>query len=70
MEKMKFKTNIKCDGCIATVKPVLDEVAGPDNWRVDLGDPLRILVLDRLDIPVQELQARLATVGYQAIAMA
>jgi hypothetical protein len=28
---MKFKTNIKCDGCIATVTPILDHAVGAGN---------------------------------------
>lgn len=62
---MKFKTNIKCGGCIAAVTPVLDEAVGAGNWQVDLADPLRILTLpEGIDLP--KVQAGLKAVGYQA----
>lgn len=61
---MKFKTNIKCDGCIATVTPVLDQAVGAGNWQVDLNDPMRILTLpDGIDLP--KVQSDLKGVGYR-----
>lgn len=61
---MKFKTNIKCDGCIATVTPVLDQAVGAGNWQVDLNDPQRILTLpEGIDLP--KVQADLKVVGYR-----
>ena len=45
METKKFKTNIKCTGCIATVTPFLDEAVGKSQWEVDLTDPSRILTV-------------------------
>jgi copper chaperone len=43
METIKFKTNIKCSGCIEKVTPYLNEAAGKDNWKVDIADPSKIL---------------------------
>ena len=43
METRKFKTNIKCSGCVATVTPYLNEAAGEANWSVDITDPSKIL---------------------------
>ena len=45
METKKFKTNIKCTGCVATVTPFLDEAVGERQWEVDLTDPSRILTV-------------------------
>ena len=63
---MKFKTNIKCDGCIATVTPILDDAVGAGNWNVDIGGPLRILTVENVEISPTEIKTGLATVGYQA----
>ena len=63
---MKFKTNIKCDGCIATVSPILDRTVGVGNWSVDLGSPLRILSVGTVEGSANEIKAALAAVGYQA----
>jgi copper chaperone CopZ len=43
METKKFKTNIKCSGCVATVTPHLNEAVGESNWNVDIVDPSKIL---------------------------
>lgn len=63
---MKFKTNIKCDGCIATVTPTLDQAVGAGKWSVDLSSPLRILTLESTEVSANEIKAGLASVGYQA----
>jgi len=46
METLKFKTNIKCGGCIAGVTPFLNEVPAIDKWEVDLLNPEKILTVD------------------------
>jgi copper chaperone CopZ len=45
METIKFKTNIKCSGCIATVTPHLNEAIGEGKWAVDLNTPGKILTI-------------------------
>lgn len=45
MENMKFKTNIKCAACVATVTPYLDKTAGENNWLVDTASPEKILTV-------------------------
>lgn len=36
MNTLKFKTNIKCAGCIAKATPVLNEKLGEGKWEVDI----------------------------------
>ena len=45
MEKIKFKTTIKCSGCVAKVTPFLNETLGEDNWEVDYNNPSKILTV-------------------------
>ena len=45
METLKFKTNIKCLGCIAKSTPYLNEVAGEDHWEVDIQNPNKVLTI-------------------------
>jgi copper chaperone len=65
METVKFKTNIKCDACVAKVTPGLNESVGEGNWNVDLQDPERTLSI-RGDIEEAELIHVLGTAGYRA----
>jgi copper chaperone len=43
METIKFKTTIKCSGCIAKATPFLNEALGEENWKVDTNNPLKVL---------------------------
>ncbi|HEX5171914.1 MAG TPA: heavy metal transport/detoxification protein [Cyclobacteriaceae bacterium] len=45
METTKFKTNIKCSGCVATVTPFLNEALGKGKWEVDLNHPSKVLTI-------------------------
>ena len=48
MKKVRFKTNINCNGCIKSVTPFLNEIDAIDMWKVDTNNPDKILevVLD------------------------
>ena len=61
----KFKTNIKCGGCIQTVKPFLDGLKEIDNWQVDLGSPDRILSVEG-NILEEKVIAAIQAAGYRA----
>ena len=45
METLKFKTTIKCTGCVANVTPALNEAVGEDNWEVDIQNPDKVLTI-------------------------
>lgn len=46
METLKFKTNIKCGGCIAAVTPFLNGDNQIEKWQVDLESADRILTVE------------------------
>lgn len=68
-QELKFKTNINCMGCINTVTPVLNEVIGDGNWKVDIQSPDKPLTVKGEDLPVEKMVAELAKVGYKAVAV-
>ncbi|HRE65687.1 MAG TPA: heavy metal transport/detoxification protein [Cyclobacteriaceae bacterium] len=45
METTKFKTTIKCSGCVAKATPFLNEALGEDNWEVDYNNPSKVLTV-------------------------
>ena len=65
METQKFKTNIKCSGCLAKVTPSLNEAAGEDNWEVDVNDPQKTLTVVG-DISANEVIASVKEAGFVA----
>ena len=69
METVQFKTNIKCSGCIATVTPALNEVAGHDNWEVDLQSPDKVLTVSTDKAGKKEIQQAIEKAGYKAEAL-
>jgi len=66
MKTLKFKTNVKCGGCIATVTPYLNEVKGIISWNVDTTDPLKIMTIETEGISAEEITSVMKTAGYQA----
>ncbi|MGO4291904.1 heavy-metal-associated domain-containing protein [Chitinophaga sp. RAB17] len=69
METVQFKTNIKCSGCIATVTPVLNNLAGADNWSVDLASPDKVLTVSKENLDKSEVRVAIEKAGYKAEAL-
>lgn len=65
-QTLKFKTNIKCMGCIAAVTPALNETVGSNNWEVDLSSPEKWLTVSTETADAQMVVAALQEVGYKA----
>ncbi len=65
METLKFKTNIKCSGCIATVTPHLNESIGEGNWQVDLNNPSKVLTIG-VEASEQKVKEAVEKAGYKA----
>lgn len=64
MNTLKFKTNIKCEGCISAVTPHLDkEAAG--KWNFDLLNPNKILTVESENVSAEKIKEALKNAGYQ-----
>lgn len=46
MQTLKFKTNIKCGGCVAGVTPHLNQLENIEKWEVDIENPEKILTVE------------------------
>lgn len=67
METLKFKTTIKCSGCVATVTPVLDKTVGEHKWEVDIKDPDKVLTIAAEEsVDAAGVVKALEGVGYKA----
>lgn len=64
METLRFKTNIKCSGCVAKVTPFLNEAVG-DIWNVDYNDPSKILTVTG-ETDDKKVQEAVEKAGYKA----
>lgn len=43
--EVRFKTTLKCQGCVDNVADDLTDVFGAENWKVDLNTHPRILTV-------------------------
>jgi copper chaperone len=46
MKTLRFKTTIKCNGCLVSVRPQLNAIKGVEGWDVDLNSPDSVLSVD------------------------
>lgn len=46
MITLKFKTNLKCSGCVQALTPFIENVEGIKNWNVDLNNPEKVLSVE------------------------
>ncbi len=68
MKKLKFKTNLKCNGCVNAIKPHLEKVDGIVSWDVDLKKPNKIIEVTTDTASEEEIQkaieAAISEAGY------
>lgn len=65
METLKFKTNIKCGGCVATVTPFLDQEKNIEKWQVDTTDPNKILTVEGSSVNKKEVIEVIEKAGFK-----
>jgi copper chaperone len=64
--ELKFKTNMKCDGCVSTVKPYLDNTAEIKTWSVDLNSPEKTLTIETDSLKKDDVISILSKAGFKA----
>lgn len=69
MNSFKFKSNIKCGGCIATVTPLFNSEPRIDSWEVDLNSADKILTVTteepKIDKVKQIIEETIGAAGYK-----
>jgi copper chaperone len=66
METLKFKTNIKCTGCIARATPVLNEEKQIENWEVDIYGPSKVLTVTTANMTPEQVIDTVKKAGFEA----
>ena len=62
---LQFKTNINCGGCVASVKPHLDNADGVCHWEVDTTGKDKILTVKSTGITEQEVIEAVQKAGFK-----
>jgi len=65
MKILKFKTNINCNNCIASVTPFLNNVDSIDEWRVDIDTANKILEVESEDGNFEDVTSAVAEAGFE-----
>ncbi len=55
MKSIQFKTNLKCNGCVETIKPGIEVIKGIESWRVFLDVQEKTLEIDYNTISENEI---------------
>jgi copper chaperone len=66
MNTYQFKTNIKCGGCVAQLKPLLDAQTAIDTWQVDTQSPDKILTVSTSQLSPTQIQELVEKAGFKA----
>ena len=64
MKTLTFKSNINCNGCLATVTPILNGEKGIDSWNVDLQHEDRILTVETEELTAEAVQQTVSKAGF------
>lgn len=64
MKTSKFKTNAKCNVCVAKIGEELGKVLTGEQWKLDLSDPDRVLEVVS-EIPDEELMELVRAAGFK-----
>lgn len=66
MKTLKFKTNIKCGGCLATVTPHLNNESSIQQWHVDTNNSDKVLTVSGEDVNPQQIENAVKNAGFKA----
>ena len=61
----KFKTNINCSSCVATVTPFLNDAEGVCHWEVDTTTKDKVLTVKSTGISHQEVIEAVQKAGFK-----
>lgn len=67
MSVQHFKTNLNCGGCVAAVKPYLDNNPLIERWMVDTDDPDKVLTVEGLEISSEAVERDVALAGFAVL---
>lgn len=64
METLRFKTSLKCGGCVKAITPGLESLTSIENWSVDLESPDKVLEVNAATNISEEIIDSVKKAGY------
>lgn len=65
MKTLKFKTTVKCAGCVDNIKSDFNNNENIDSWDVDIKNDMKILTVTGENITEEEIENLLKKSGYK-----
>lgn len=63
MPTQTLTTNLRCNACVESIRPLLDAEPGVSNWSADVSDPRKTVTVEG-DVSRERLTELLASKGY------
>ncbi|WP_443938571.1 heavy-metal-associated domain-containing protein [Pedobacter sp. MW01-1-1] len=64
-KNLQFKTNINCGGCVASVKPHLDNADSICHWEVDTTNKDKVLTVKSTGITEEQVIETIQKAGFK-----
>ena len=65
MNTYRFKTTLKCAGCVAKLTPCMDELLPHGDWQVDLNSPDKVVTVTT-GLPAGKIVEVIESAGFKA----
>lgn len=65
MNTMIFKTNAKCEGCLAKIEEVLRGKISKEEWNLDLSDSNRLLTVASDKLAADDVVELISKAGFK-----
>jgi len=65
METLRFKTSLKCGGCVKAITPGLESLSLIGNWTVDLEHADKVLEINSPEDISEQVIDTVKKAGYQ-----
>ena len=62
---VRFKTSLKCGGCVAKITPLLNSMRNVAEWSVDLNTPERLLTVTLKDGDTSPVHKAVTGAGFK-----
>ena len=65
MEKLLFKTSLKCNGCINAITPGIESITEVKDWKVDLDSADKVLEVEASSDVTDQVIENVKKAGYE-----
>ena len=65
MNTMIFKTNAKCEGCLAKIEEILQGKISREDWNLDLSDSNRPLIVASDKLAADDVVELISKAGFK-----